>query len=182
MQPAKNIKESRKVRAIICAHDELNTSLNGKLRETYDKLKRKEASSSTGARAIQGLRSDAPICARDRTLALDSRGHGIFPAAAAAAVERSGLSQHSLSSDAFTIEAAPTARFCSSRACRRYLPFEELVETAERARDLKPAGLAQVMIWLQNTALHPTRSSGNNHAFGEVNPIMLLPLVTIDKA
>jgi hypothetical protein len=66
--------------------------------------------------------------------------------------------------------------------CRRYLPFEEFVETAERTRDLKPAGLAQVMIWLQNTALHPTGNSGNNLAFGEVNPVMLLPLVTIEKA
>lgn len=38
---AKHIKASREVRAIICAHDELNASLKGKLRDTYDKLKRK---------------------------------------------------------------------------------------------------------------------------------------------
>jgi hypothetical protein len=62
---------------IICAYDELNTSLKGKLRETYDKLKRKQAPRSTGALAIQGLRSNAPICARDQTLALDSHAHGI---------------------------------------------------------------------------------------------------------
>jgi hypothetical protein len=167
---------------IICAYDELNTSLKGKLRETYDKLKRKQASQKHRCAGNTGSQIK-----RANLRARPDVGIGLArswnpPAAAAAAVGRNSLSQHSLSSDAFTLEAAPTARFCSSRACRRYLPFEEVVETAERARDLKPAGLAQVMIWLQNTALHPTGSSGNNLAFGEVNPVMLLPLVTIDKA
>jgi hypothetical protein len=38
---AKHIKASREVRAIIYAHDELNASLKGRLRDTYGKLKGK---------------------------------------------------------------------------------------------------------------------------------------------
>jgi acyl carrier protein len=59
------------------------------------------------------------------------------------------------------------------------LPFEELIETLERERDLKPAALSKVMIWLQNAALRPIASCGHKLAFEEANPSMLLPLVTI---
>jgi acyl-CoA synthetase (AMP-forming)/AMP-acid ligase II len=59
------------------------------------------------------------------------------------------------------------------------LPFEALVETLERERDLKPAALSQVMILLQNAALRPTASSGDRLSFEEADPGMLLPLVTI---
>ena len=59
------------------------------------------------------------------------------------------------------------------------LPFEELVETLERERGLEPAALAQVMIWLQNASLRPISESGPGLAFEEVDPGMLLPLVTI---
>jgi acyl-CoA synthetase (AMP-forming)/AMP-acid ligase II len=59
------------------------------------------------------------------------------------------------------------------------LPFEALVETLERERDLKPAALSQVMILLRNAALRPTASSGNRLSFEEADPGMLLPLVTI---
>jgi non-ribosomal peptide synthetase component F len=61
------------------------------------------------------------------------------------------------------------------------LPFEELVETLERERGLKPAALSKMMIWLQNAALRPIASSGHKLAFEEANPSMLLPLVTITK-
>ena len=61
------------------------------------------------------------------------------------------------------------------------LPFEELVETLERERGLKPAALSKIMIWLQNAALRPIASSGHKLAFEEANPDMLLPLVTITK-
>ena len=61
------------------------------------------------------------------------------------------------------------------------LPFEELVETLERERGLKPAALSKMMIWLQNAALRPTASCGHKLAFEEANPSMLLPLMTITK-
>jgi non-ribosomal peptide synthetase component F len=59
------------------------------------------------------------------------------------------------------------------------LPFEELVDTLKRERALEPAALAQVMIWLQNSALRPVASAGHKLAFEEANPSILLPLVTI---
>src|SRR5262249_41592171 len=58
------------------------------------------------------------------------------------------------------------------------LPFEEVVETLERERDLKPAALSQIMILLQNAALRPITGSGHALAFEEADPSMLLPLVT----
>jgi hypothetical protein len=59
------------------------------------------------------------------------------------------------------------------------LPFEEVVEILERERPLKPAALAQVMMWLQNTSLRPIMSSGHGLTFEEAVPSMMLPLVTI---
>jgi acyl-CoA synthetase (AMP-forming)/AMP-acid ligase II len=59
------------------------------------------------------------------------------------------------------------------------LPFEEVIKTLERERALKPAAVAQVMMWLQNAALRPTVSDGGGLAFEEATPGMLLPLVTI---
>jgi hypothetical protein len=61
------------------------------------------------------------------------------------------------------------------------LPFEELVETLERERGLKPAALSKTMIWLQNAALRPIASAGDRLACEEANPSMLLPLMTITK-
>jgi acyl-CoA synthetase (AMP-forming)/AMP-acid ligase II len=58
------------------------------------------------------------------------------------------------------------------------LPFEEVVETLERERALKPVALSQVMILLQNAALRPITSSRHMLAFEEADPSMLLPLVT----
>jgi acyl-CoA synthetase (AMP-forming)/AMP-acid ligase II len=59
------------------------------------------------------------------------------------------------------------------------LPFEELVETLERERALKPAALSPVMIMLQNATLRPIASVGSTLAFEEINPSMLIPLATI---
>jgi acyl-CoA synthetase (AMP-forming)/AMP-acid ligase II len=59
------------------------------------------------------------------------------------------------------------------------LPFEELVETFERERSLRPLALANVMILLQNATLRPIASSGYKISFEEANPNMLVPLVTI---
>jgi acyl-CoA synthetase (AMP-forming)/AMP-acid ligase II len=61
------------------------------------------------------------------------------------------------------------------------LPFEELVETLEKERGLKPETLSNVMIWLQNAALRPIAGAERKLAFEEANPSMLLPLVTITK-
>jgi acyl-CoA synthetase (AMP-forming)/AMP-acid ligase II len=61
------------------------------------------------------------------------------------------------------------------------LPFEELVETLERERGLKPTALANVMIWLHNAGLRPIASSARKLAFEEANPNMLLPLVAITQ-
>jgi non-ribosomal peptide synthetase component F len=59
------------------------------------------------------------------------------------------------------------------------LLFEELVETLERERGLKPAELARIMITLQNVALRPTASSGLTLTIAEANPSMLMPLATM---
>jgi acyl-CoA synthetase (AMP-forming)/AMP-acid ligase II/acyl carrier protein len=59
------------------------------------------------------------------------------------------------------------------------IPFEDVMEALERERALKPAALAQTMMWLQNSALRPVVGSGAGLTFEEVDPGMLLPLVTI---
>jgi hypothetical protein len=59
------------------------------------------------------------------------------------------------------------------------IPFEEVVSTLERERGLKPAALAQVMMWLQNEALRPTVTSRHKLAFEEADPGVLRPIVTI---
>ena len=59
------------------------------------------------------------------------------------------------------------------------LPFEEVVATLERERALEPAALAQIMFWLQNSALRPIVSHGHGLTFEEIDPSMLLPLATI---
>ena len=56
------------------------------------------------------------------------------------------------------------------------LPFEELVETLERERALKPEALARVMITLQNATLRPTSSSGSTLSFEEAYPNIPMPL------
>jgi non-ribosomal peptide synthetase component F len=57
------------------------------------------------------------------------------------------------------------------------LPFEELVQTLDRERQLAP--LANVMILLENAALRQIANSGQKLSFEEANPNMLVPLVTI---
>lgn len=58
------------------------------------------------------------------------------------------------------------------------LPFEELVETLERERAIKPAALARVMIVVQSPTLRPMASSGHALTFEEADPGMLKPLAT----
>jgi acyl-CoA synthetase (AMP-forming)/AMP-acid ligase II len=59
------------------------------------------------------------------------------------------------------------------------LPFEELLQIFECERRVKPLGLANIMILLQNATLRPAASSGHKLSFEEANPNMLVPLVTI---
>jgi len=59
------------------------------------------------------------------------------------------------------------------------LPFDEVTDDFERERGLAPRALAQVMMWLQNSALRPIVVSGPGLAFEEVDPGTLLPLATI---
>jgi acyl-CoA synthetase (AMP-forming)/AMP-acid ligase II len=56
------------------------------------------------------------------------------------------------------------------------IPFEEVVETLERERAVKPVALAQVMMWLQNETLRPIVRCGQGLSFKEAAPNMLLPL------
>jgi acyl-CoA synthetase (AMP-forming)/AMP-acid ligase II len=73
------------------------------------------------------------------------------------------------------VRAATLAAFANQD-----LPLEEVVETLERERALKPAALAQVMMWLQNATLRPIVASGQcGLIFEEADPSMLLPLATI---
>jgi acyl-CoA synthetase (AMP-forming)/AMP-acid ligase II len=58
------------------------------------------------------------------------------------------------------------------------LPFEELAETLERERAVRPESLAKVMILLQNTTLRPRAKFGATLACEEANPNLVLPLVT----
>lgn len=60
---------------------------------------------------------------------------------------------------------------------RQDIPFEELVQTFEREH--RPTPLANAMIIFQNSALRPIAYSGHKLSFEEVNPGMLVPLVTI---
>jgi acyl-CoA synthetase (AMP-forming)/AMP-acid ligase II len=61
---------------------------------------------------------------------------------------------------------------------RQDLPFEELAETLERERALRPATLAQIMILLQNASLRPQAKLRGALACEEANPNLILPLVT----
>jgi acyl-CoA synthetase (AMP-forming)/AMP-acid ligase II len=58
------------------------------------------------------------------------------------------------------------------------LLFEQLAETLERERAVRPSSLAPVMILLQNATLHPPARRGVTLACEEVNPNLILPLVT----
>jgi acyl-CoA synthetase (AMP-forming)/AMP-acid ligase II len=58
------------------------------------------------------------------------------------------------------------------------LPFEELAETLERERAIRPESLAKVMILLQNATLRPPARFAGALACEEANPNMILPLVT----
>jgi len=59
------------------------------------------------------------------------------------------------------------------------IPFEAVVEALERDRAVTPAALAQVKMALQSDSLRPVVSSDHALAFEEVDPGMLLPLVTV---
>ena len=59
------------------------------------------------------------------------------------------------------------------------LPFEVVVEALERDRAIEPAALAQVQMSLQSDALRPAASSDHGLTFEEVDPGMMLPLVTM---
>jgi acyl-CoA synthetase (AMP-forming)/AMP-acid ligase II len=58
------------------------------------------------------------------------------------------------------------------------LPFEQLAETLERERALRPESLAKIMILLQNATLRPAARCSSTFACEEANPNMILPLVT----
>ncbi len=57
------------------------------------------------------------------------------------------------------------------------LPFDELANTLEHERGLKPAALAQVMLLFQNDFLRPIAVSSRTLAFEEADPSLLWPLV-----
>jgi non-ribosomal peptide synthetase component F len=58
------------------------------------------------------------------------------------------------------------------------LPFEHVVQTLERARDLKRPSLCQVMVILQNAKLRPLQRSARTLSFQEADPSLLVqPLV-----
>jgi acyl carrier protein len=59
------------------------------------------------------------------------------------------------------------------------LPFEVVAEALERDRAVEPAALAQVQISLQTDSLRSAASSDHGLAFEEVDPGMMLPLVTM---
>jgi acyl-CoA synthetase (AMP-forming)/AMP-acid ligase II len=59
------------------------------------------------------------------------------------------------------------------------IPFEMVVEALERDRVVEPAALAQVKMSLQSYSLRPVVSSDHGLAFEEVDPGMLLPVVTM---
>src|SRR5262245_17383536 len=58
------------------------------------------------------------------------------------------------------------------------IPLEAVVEALERDRVVEPAAVAQVMFWLQGPPVRST-AEGQGLAFEEVDPSMLLPLVTM---
>jgi hypothetical protein len=59
------------------------------------------------------------------------------------------------------------------------LPFEVVTEALERDRAVEPATLAQVQMSLQTDSLRPVGGSDHGLAFEEVDPGMMLPLVTM---
>jgi acyl-CoA synthetase (AMP-forming)/AMP-acid ligase II/acyl carrier protein len=59
------------------------------------------------------------------------------------------------------------------------LPFELVVEALERDRGVEPAALAQVQMSLQSHALRSVASSDHGLTLEEVDPGMMLPLVTM---
>jgi len=59
------------------------------------------------------------------------------------------------------------------------LPFEVVVEALERDRAVAPAALAQVELSMQSRALRPVAGADRTLAFEEVDPGMMLPLVTM---
>ncbi len=59
------------------------------------------------------------------------------------------------------------------------LPFEMVVEALERDRAIEPAALAQVQISLQSHSLRSSISSDHGLALEEVDPGMMLPVVTM---
>jgi len=58
------------------------------------------------------------------------------------------------------------------------IPLEAVVEALEHNRGVEPAALAQVMLWLQGPPLQ-SKAEDPGFAFEEVDPGMLLPLVTM---
>jgi hypothetical protein len=59
------------------------------------------------------------------------------------------------------------------------LPFEAVVEALARDRAVEPAALAQVKLSLRSDSLRPLVSSSRSLALEEVDPGILLPLVTM---
>jgi acyl-CoA synthetase (AMP-forming)/AMP-acid ligase II len=59
------------------------------------------------------------------------------------------------------------------------IPFEAVIDALERDRAINPADVAQVKMSLQSSSLRPAASSDPGLALEEVDPGMLLPLVTM---
>jgi Condensation domain len=59
------------------------------------------------------------------------------------------------------------------------IPFDLVLEALERDRAVEPAAIAQVELSLQSPSLRPVPSSDHGLAFEEVDPGMMLPLVTM---
>src|SRR5262249_5256383 len=86
-----------------------------------------------------------------------------------------------------SLHGDPTAREAISRVrattlgalANQDLPFEGVVEALELDRGLDPAVLAQVQMSLQSHSLRSVASSDHGLAFEEVEPGMMLPLVTM---
>ena len=86
----------------------------------------------------------------------------------------------SLAGDPSSRETIQRVRVTTLKALANHdIPFEAVVEALERDRAVEPAALAQVMMWLQSPSLRPAARAGQGLALEEVDPGMLLPLVTM---
>src|SRR5262249_9516714 len=67
---------------------------------------------------------------------------------------------------------------CLTAFANQDLPLEHLTETRDNERGLKPAKLASIMIFLNNSMFRPSRAAGRV-TVEEANTHMLVPVVTL---